>query len=41
MWEAALKTRDDRIKLLDNQLAATRQRLDEAVARLKAAAEKR
>lgn len=37
-WEAALKTRDDRIRSLDADLAATRKRLDEAVARLKAAA---
>ena len=37
-WEAALKERDDRIRSLDADLAATRKRLDEAVARLKAAA---
>jgi len=39
-WEAALKTRDQRIHLLDSELAATRKRLDEAIAKLKAAAEK-
>ena len=37
LWEAALKARDERIVSLDANLAATRKRLDEAVARLKAA----
>jgi chromosome segregation ATPase len=37
-WEAALKTRDDRIRSLDGNLATTRKRLDEAIAKLKAAA---
>jgi chromosome segregation ATPase len=36
-WEAALKERDARITRLNSDLAATRQRLDEAVAKLKAA----
>lgn len=36
-WEAALKARDERIVLLDSNLAATRKLLDEAVAKLKAA----
>ncbi len=39
-WEAALKARDERIRLLDSRLAATRGRLDEAIAKLKAAAAK-
>ena len=38
--KAALKTRDERIHLLDSQLAATRKRLDEAIAKLKAAGAK-
>ncbi len=37
-WETALKARDERIRSLDADLAATRKRLDEAIARLKAAA---
>lgn len=37
-WEAAIKARDERIQVLGTDLAATRKRLDEAVARLKAAA---
>lgn len=36
-WEAAIKTRDERIRVLDKELAATRQRLDEAIAKLKEA----
>jgi len=36
-WEAALKARDERIRTLDSNLAATRQRLDEAIRKLKAA----
>jgi len=36
-WETALKARDDRIRLLDKDLAATRKRLDEVIAKLKAA----
>lgn len=40
VWEAALKTRDERIHLLDSQLAATRKRLDEAIAKLKVAGAK-
>ena len=36
-WEAALKERDERIRQLDSDLAAARQRLDEAIAKLKAA----
>lgn len=39
-WETALKARDERIRGLTDELAATRKRLDEAVARLKAAAER-
>lgn len=34
-WQAALATRDERIRSLDANLAATRKRLDEAIARLK------
>lgn len=37
-WEAALKARDERIRSLDANLAATRKRLDEAIAALKTAA---
>ena len=37
-WETALKTRDERILALDADLTATRQRLAEAIAKLKAAA---
>lgn len=40
-WEAAVKARDERITTLTSDLAATRKRLDEAVARLKAAAKAR
>ena len=40
VWEAAIKTRDERIQLLESQLTATRKRLDEAIAKLKAAEEK-
>lgn len=36
-WEAALIQRDERIRQLDSELATTRQRLDEAIAKLKAA----
>jgi chromosome segregation ATPase len=36
IWEDAVKSRDERIQDLDGQLIATRQRLDEAVKRLKA-----
>jgi chromosome segregation ATPase len=36
-WETALKARDERIQILSADLATTRKRLDEAVARLKAA----
>lgn len=36
-WEAAIKTRDERIRALDKEIAATRQRLDEAIAKLKEA----
>jgi predicted nucleic acid-binding Zn-ribbon protein len=35
-WEAALKERDAKITQLNSDLAATRQRLDEAIAKLKA-----
>lgn len=37
VWEAAMKTRDEQIRTLDNNLAATRKRLEEAIAKLKAA----
>lgn len=37
-WETAIKERDERILKLDEELAATRKRLDEAIARLKEAA---
>lgn len=37
LWEAALKARDERIVALDANLAATRKRLDEAVAKLRSA----
>jgi chromosome segregation ATPase len=37
LWEAALKARDERIVTLDANLAATRKRLDEAVAKLRSA----
>ena len=36
-WEAAIKTRDERIRALDANLKETRKRLDEAIAQLKAA----
>jgi len=36
-WQTAIKTRDERIHTLDSQLAAARTRLDEAIAKLKAA----
>lgn len=36
-WETAIKERDERIRLLDAELSATRKRLDEAIARLKEA----
>ena len=36
-WEGALKARDERIHALEENLAATRRRLDEAIAKLKAA----
>ncbi|MEI6177035.1 MAG: hypothetical protein WCS43_09100 [Verrucomicrobiota bacterium] len=39
-WEAAIKARDERIQSLTGDLAATRKRLDEAIAKLKAAAAK-
>lgn len=37
VWEAALKTRDERIRSLDADLAATRKLLDQAIANLKTA----
>jgi predicted nucleic acid-binding Zn-ribbon protein len=37
VWEAAMKTRDEQIRTLDNNLAATRKRLEEAITKLKAA----
>ncbi len=37
-WETALKARDERLLTLDADLSATRQRLAEAIAKLKAAA---
>ncbi len=36
-WEQAVAQRDQRIKTLDTELARTRQRLEEAIARLKEA----
>lgn len=36
-WETAVTARDARIRVLDGDLAAARRRLDEAIARLKAA----
>ena len=36
-WEEAVKTRDQRIRELGDDLAATRKRLDQAIARIKAA----
>lgn len=36
-WETAIKERDERIRTLDEELVATRKRLDEAIAKLKAA----
>ena len=39
-WETALKARDERIQSLTGDLAATRKRLDEAIAKLKAAGAK-
>lgn len=38
IWEQAIAERDAKIRELNENLAATRQRLDEAVAKLKAAA---
>jgi hypothetical protein len=40
MWEAAVKARDERIRLLAADLATARKRLDEAIGRLKAAGAK-
>ena len=37
VWETAMKTRDEQIRTLDSNLAATRKRLEEAIAKLKAA----
>lgn len=37
VWEAAMKTRDEQIRTLNDNLAATRKRLEEAIAKLKAA----
>ncbi len=37
-WETALKSRDEKIRTLDAELAAARKLLDEAIAKLKAAA---
>ena len=39
-WETAVIDRDERIKSLNADLAATRQRLDQAIAKLKAAADR-
>lgn len=39
-WETAVKSRDERINTLTTDLAATRQRLDQAIAKLKAAADR-
>ena len=36
-WEEAIRTRDDKLKELNAALVATRQRLDEAIAKLKQA----
>lgn len=36
-WEAAIAARDEKLRALDAQLAATRQRLDDAIAKLKEA----
>lgn len=36
-WEAAIAARDEKLRALDAQLTATRQRLDEAIAKLKEA----
>jgi chromosome segregation ATPase len=41
IWETAIKARDERIATLTTDLAATRKRLDEAIARLNAAAKER
>ncbi len=41
IWETAIKARDERIANLTTDLAATRKRLDEAIARLNAAAKER
>jgi chromosome segregation ATPase len=38
LWEKAIAERDERIRALNSDLVATRKRLDEAVAKLKAAA---
>lgn len=40
VWEAAMKTRDEQIRTLNDKLAATRKRLEEAIAKLKAAGAK-
>lgn len=37
VWEVAMKTRDEQIRALGNNLSATRKRLEEAIAKLKAA----
>lgn len=37
VWEAAMKSRDEQIRTLDGNLAATRKRLEEAIEKLKAA----
>lgn len=37
LWESALKARDERIRALDADIAAARQRLNEAIAKLKEA----
>jgi len=35
VWEAAMKSRDEQIRTLDSNLAATRKRLEEAIGKLK------
>ena len=37
VWEEAVKSRDEKLKELDEDLVATRKRLDEAIAKLKQA----
>jgi len=37
VWEEAVKSRDEKLKELNDDLVATRQRLDEAIAKLKQA----